>query len=252
MRAGRVAEAAPIWDEVARDTPDDVWIYNNAGIEYASAGDHEAALTWLTKGLQIGLETNDPERLVDQLTDFRGKSLTATGREPDVLQKHAARFLAEQERARRGAATTARAVPADVSGAAERAAWAWFPADEYAEAHTHWPDLADSELMRDADQPVTHPEYCRRMERRLRAAAAAGMRGIHVVPIRWTEFTTWHTQNPSEEDDPARLRADYAAQLALDRSRVIAWPPARNAPCWCGSGRKYKKCCAAPGPDGSR
>ncbi|MEV6140612.1 SEC-C metal-binding domain-containing protein [Nocardia sp. NPDC051990] len=21
------------------------------------------------------------------------------------------------------------------------------------------------------------------------------------------------------------------------------WPPPRNAPCWCGSGRKYKKCC---------
>jgi uncharacterized protein YecA (UPF0149 family) len=24
-----------------------------------------------------------------------------------------------------------------------------------------------------------------------------------------------------------------------------AWPPGRNDECWCGSGRKYKKCCGA-------
>jgi hypothetical protein len=27
----------------------------------------------------------------------------------------------------------------------------------------------------------------------------------------------------------------------------VPWPPERNAACWCGSGRKYKKCCGAPG-----
>jgi uncharacterized protein YecA (UPF0149 family) len=26
---------------------------------------------------------------------------------------------------------------------------------------------------------------------------------------------------------------------------VVSWPPGRNQPCWCGSGYKYKKCCAA-------
>ncbi|MFD8005947.1 SEC-C metal-binding domain-containing protein [Streptomyces mirabilis] len=25
-----------------------------------------------------------------------------------------------------------------------------------------------------------------------------------------------------------------------------AWPPSRNGPCWCDSGRKYRKCCGAP------
>ena len=24
---------------------------------------------------------------------------------------------------------------------------------------------------------------------------------------------------------------------------MTAWPPARTAPCWCGSGRRYKQCC---------
>ena len=50
MRAGRVAEAEPIWAAVRADTPDDVWLYNNAGLEYAHAGDHETALDWLTEG----------------------------------------------------------------------------------------------------------------------------------------------------------------------------------------------------------
>jgi uncharacterized protein YecA (UPF0149 family) len=28
---------------------------------------------------------------------------------------------------------------------------------------------------------------------------------------------------------------------------LIHWPPARTAPCWCGSGRKYKQCCRPHG-----
>jgi len=48
------------------------------------------------------------------------------------------------------------------------------------------------------------------------------------------------------------INVDRPADLGRDRSRVIAWPPGRNDPCWCGSRRKYKKCCGALGPDGSR
>ena len=28
---------------------------------------------------------------------------------------------------------------------------------------------------------------------------------------------------------------------------MTAWPPPRTAPCWCGSGRKYKQCCRRHG-----
>lgn len=38
---------------------------------------------------------------------------------------------------------------------------------------------------------------------------------------------------------------DDAADLAA-RGRAQAWPPPRNSPCWCGSTRKYKKCCGNP------
>ena len=94
MRAGRVAEAEPIWAAVRADTPDDVWLYNNAGLEYAHAGDHETALDWLTEGLRLALRTSDPERLVDQLADLRQVSLDSLGRPADALQEQAMTFLA--------------------------------------------------------------------------------------------------------------------------------------------------------------
>jgi hypothetical protein len=28
--------------------------------------------------------------------------------------------------------------------------------------------------------------------------------------------------------------------------QTLFWPPPRNGPCWCDSGRKYKKCCGSP------
>lgn len=43
LRAGRVDEAAAVWAQVKVDTPDDVWLYNSAGVEYADAGHHDRA-----------------------------------------------------------------------------------------------------------------------------------------------------------------------------------------------------------------
>ncbi|MDT0329995.1 SEC-C domain-containing protein [Nocardiopsis lambiniae] len=34
--------------------------------------------------------------------------------------------------------------------------------------------------------------------------------------------------------------------LPADSARPTPWPPGRNEPCWCGSTRKYKKCCGTP------
>jgi SEC-C motif len=48
-------------------------------------------------------------------------------------------------------------------------------------------------------------------------------------------------------DDPgsAEARSAYGAEL-VSTGHTILWPPGRNDPCWCGSGRKYKRCCGAP------
>jgi tetratricopeptide (TPR) repeat protein len=245
-RHGRAEEAAAIWDEVALDTPDDVWLYNNAGLEYGAIGEHEIALAWLAKGLELAVRTGDPERLVGQLRELRAESLAALGREPDRLQTAEPRPVARTPAPRRRLANA----PAQVTcGRVEQppVAWAWLPADEYPHLEQRWPDIADASTVRDETGGlIDHATYCGRMEGRLRAASDAGMTAIRIAPLRWAEFTAWREEN-QEEGDPAQLRARYAADLCSDPTRVITWPPGRNEPCWCGSGRKYKKCCAAPG-----
>lgn len=79
MRHGRAHEAAPIWAAVLRDTPDDIWLFNNAGLEYGAAGDHEAALDWLTRGLELpyGPATRN------------GSSRSCAGCEPKALARWA-------------------------------------------------------------------------------------------------------------------------------------------------------------------
>lgn len=47
--------------------------------------------------------------------------------------------------------------------------------------------------------------------------------------------------DPAEES----VRLAYAKQ-AREQGRMVSWPPGRNQLCWCGSQRKYKKCCGAP------
>ncbi|MGH3928483.1 MAG: SEC-C metal-binding domain-containing protein [Pseudonocardiaceae bacterium] len=47
--------------------------------------------------------------------------------------------------------------------------------------------------------------------------------------------------DPAEES----VRLAYAKQ-AREQGQMISWPPGRNQRCWCGSERKYKKCCGAP------
>ena len=131
-------------------------------------------------------------------------------------------------------------------------AWAWLPADEYAHMEERWPDIADGPAARDdGGGVVDHAVYCRRMERRLHEARDAGVAAVRIAPLRWADFSAWRQQN-REDGDSAQLRASYAADLCRDPARVIAWPPGRNEPCWCGSGRKYKKCCAAPSAGGAR
>jgi tetratricopeptide (TPR) repeat protein len=277
MRAGRVAEATPLWDQVKADTPHDVWLYNNAGLEYADVGDDATALTWLTDGLELALATGDPERLVDQLRNLRGAALSRLDRSVDRLQERATQFLATPTRTAhrfaappstplppdgRPAAVTApspfrrpratdQEVPlheiepadeaADEAGASRRIrtlALAWFPADQYSAALRRWPELTTEGAAKAA---VDHAAYSQVLERTLRDYAEAGPTRLAISPIRIPDYLAWCTGRGADPAAPA-TRANYAADLAR-QGRSIGWPPARNQSCWCGSGRKYKQCC---------
>ncbi len=84
LAAGRRGEADRMFAELRARTPDDVWLYNAAGVSYAEAGDHRAAARWLRDGIAVALRTGDPDQVVTQLLDFLDASLDALGEQPDA------------------------------------------------------------------------------------------------------------------------------------------------------------------------
>ena len=75
--------------------------------------------------------------------------------------------------------------------------------------------------------------------------AAVGIKP-RLAPIRIGDYTRWCA---SEGLDPGadEARSEYAALVAA-RGETVVWLPGRNDQCWCGSGRKYKKCCGTVAP----
>lgn len=122
---------------------------------------------------------------------------------------------------------------------------AWLPAGDYERALQFWPDFATSDRVAGPDGPLPHADYCRTMERILVEYAEAGILRMVIAPVRVAPFSAWCAEQ-GREPDSAESRAEYAAHLAASENPdLVAWPPDRNQPCWCGRGRKYKKCCAA-------
>jgi hypothetical protein len=139
---------------VAADTPEDVWVDNNAGLKYGAVGEHEVALSWLTRGLELGVRTGDPERLEGQLRELRAASLSASGREPDALQSAVPTRAVPGRLEWPSSLTSGAPVDREVTLAGEpagqvRVAVAWLPAAEYAAWPARWPDLVDSPLCHD-------------------------------------------------------------------------------------------------------
>jgi tetratricopeptide (TPR) repeat protein len=246
LRAGRADEAAAIWAELKGKDPGDVWLYNAAGLSYSETGDHELAVTWLGEGLELAMRTNDPDGVAAQLSDVRRRSLATLGRELDALEHRVDRFLPawrartrERDRARlreafQDADTTHRAPTHLGPGAGTiPVALAWFPSGEYERAVGRWPDLAESWA------EVPHGEYCHRFDGHIKWLRSQGVDVRAVAPIAVDDYTAWCEERG---DAPEHARAAYAAQV-FAAGDAIPWPPARNQSCWCGSQRKYKRCC---------
>ncbi|WP_328794183.1 SEC-C metal-binding domain-containing protein [Herbidospora solisilvae] len=48
------------------------------------------------------------------------------------------------------------------------------------------------------------------------------------------------------DDAPVSEEERLTLVARTDPDGDVAWPPGRNDSCWCGSDRKYKKCCGSP------
>ncbi|MGH7747098.1 MAG: SEC-C metal-binding domain-containing protein, partial [Candidatus Dormibacteria bacterium] len=241
LRAGRRDHGAALLEEVRLATPDDVWLYNSAGVSYQIVGDHQTGLAWLTQGLELALSGDDPEDVVAQLTELRQESLRALGiGDTDALNDRADLWLAERRSRGMGRMEREDLPPGAESrprGAAV-AAMAWVVAEDFSAAREAWSDF------REDWTELTHPEYCRRLEGKASELRSGGLVVKAMAPLRLVQYLPWAADQGLDPTESA-TRSHYAAEL-LRLGGAVAWPPGRNEPCWCGSGRKYKKCCASP------
>jgi hypothetical protein len=124
-------------------------------------------------------------------------------------------------------------------GPARRVAYrvAYFPESQYATARR--------QRLLDATMYPSHQDYRREIQQTLESVAISQGVSVRVVPLDVAGLLDYAA---AKGRDPASraTRLDFSNALDGD-GRDIPWPPQRNASCWCGSRRKYKKCCGAPG-----
>jgi len=112
----------------------------------------------------------------------------------------------------------------------------FWPDTEHRKLIARWPHLA-------ATVGTTWDEHRQQIERHCALVARAGHTVNHVsgdVPGLEAFLKDRGVTRPSSQDLLAY--PDLRSQPAM-----VGWPPARTAPCWCGSGRKYKQCCRPHG-----
>ncbi|MFF0060806.1 SEC-C metal-binding domain-containing protein [Streptomyces sp. NPDC005279] len=108
----------------------------------------------------------------------------------------------------------------------------------------HWPEDELNELL--AAYPELESEYPTRtahltdIEASMRDLSSTGTANLGIVTATVPSYEAFAA---SEQSSPANadLLPQYATTLAA-RGRAVAWPPAKGAACWCGSGAVYRDC----------
>ncbi len=81
--AGRRDTGDRLYRELRDRYPDDVWLYNSAGLTYLDVGDDATALAWIDDALELTMADGDQVGLVGQLSDMRDRALRALDRDTD-------------------------------------------------------------------------------------------------------------------------------------------------------------------------
>ncbi|WP_326697682.1 SEC-C domain-containing protein [Streptomyces sp. NBC_01754] len=108
----------------------------------------------------------------------------------------------------------------------------------------HWPEEELTELLAVypelREEYVDHATHLARLEASLRDLHATGTPNLGIVPGTVPSYEAFAASEAVSPSDPDLL-PQYATTLAA-RGRAVPWPPARSAPCWCGTGRPYRDC----------
>jgi hypothetical protein len=213
LRAGSTAAGEAQFAALRAERPDDVHLLIMLGNARSDAGLPEAAMFAFDEALELAKQRGLADELDRARIERRGE------------REDAGLPLDEDDR-------LALAPPPLHS---ELIVWtlAWFAPDQRAAALARWPGLAD-----DFADPIA---YNARIEGHLRQLHRATHRAPSVAPLDVDELSDWAAE-AGHDPDSGEARSQFAAELSRT-GRAIAWPPGRNDPCWCRSGRKYKRCC---------
>ncbi|GGY10915.1 SEC-C domain-containing protein [Streptomyces minutiscleroticus] len=275
--AGRTGEAREAADRLRRGHPTDAGAWNTVAEMFESAGELHDAGDWFTAGITHLLGPTAPltAAAVEDAADPGGIEMLAIGRHrvrrrltqphdeldrlADTLHENRPSLLRgpgtlddlhAPEHLRAAESGDPEALQASIDRltaelAARRAALSrpsmtcvlFWPEKEFSRLLATWPRFAD-------DYGTEHREHIRGVEKSLRRLSEEGAVHLGIAQGDVADYERFtREERLSAEDEGAR--AEYAADLAA-RDRAQAWPPPRNGPCWCGSGRKYKKCCGNP------
>ncbi|HMJ32396.1 MAG TPA: SEC-C metal-binding domain-containing protein [Baekduia sp.] len=217
--AGRRAEADAIWAALEREHPADPTVPFLAGSAHAEADEPAVAAELFAQALELALRGAADGETLRQIVTERTRALTDAGLAPGAIDESARLALAR----------------AAAQGVDTPVATPYFSAIEFALAVEAWPGFAED--WRDDG----HAGYALELDRRMRAIAPNAPRRPVVVPLT-VEMVRERAAAEGLDEEAAEARARVAYEIAQEGG-AIPWPPGRNEPCWCGSGKKYKKCC---------
>jgi tetratricopeptide (TPR) repeat protein len=217
--AGRRGDADAIWAALERERPADPTVPFLAGSAHAEADEPEIAAELFARALERALHGGADGETLRQIVAARTEALEAAGLEAGPIDDSARRALAR----------------AAAQGADTPVATPYFPPGEFALAIEAWPGFGE-DWREDG-----HAGYALELDRRMREIAPNAPRRPVVVPLTVALVRERSAAN-GLDDDAAEARARAAYEVAQEGG-AVAWPPGRNDACWCGSARKYKKCC---------
>lgn len=257
--AGRTAEAREAAEGLRRSRPQDAEVWEIIGEVYEERRELRTAQEWYTAGITRILGPAAPLTMeaVGECRDPFGAENLAIGRrrvrreagEPEDEMDALAEALFIARRHEPGAEDLLDSdddpwsgppeYPEEAEGEGPSAAISalFWPRAEFDRLITDRPDLAEH-------YGTDHGEHIAGVQRRLRQASAEGLHRLAVGRGSVEDFERFLAEEGGPQVD-GQVLAHYGAEIAR-QGRSQAWPPPRNAPCWCGSSRKYKKCCGSP------
>ena len=111
-----------------------------------------------------------------------------------------------------------------------------------------WPQADFAQLVARAPELSTvygsdWDEHRSKVEGAMAMLSATGVPSLGLMVASLNDLSAFAAARGSSILDE-ELRDEYAGTI----EEILAWPPPRNLPCWCGSGQQYKKCCLPRAP----